>query len=305
MLTGRRGPATRSAASAAPIGVKPHRTQLDYRATERVLKPGPAATAATPPAVRDHPRAGHALALPPTVLTMNPITYECPQCHEVFTGDESLCGQPVLCAKCGCTMLVPAAATGTPVPTARLIVGPAAKPPPEASVLSPETDIFKVTPVARAFPGQILLGLGLIGLGIGLASRAETFSWPRWVALIPVVVGLLVLLLLWVKVKSCSYRLTSERLFVQRGWLARHVDELELYRVKDVVVDQGMVQRVLGYGTVTVLSDDDTTAKMRLVRISKPTSIKEMIRTHYRAARQREGVHPTELMQSPQPQSLG
>jgi hypothetical protein len=81
--------------------------------------------------------------------------------------------------------------------------------------------------------------------------------------------------------------------------LAKHVNELELYRVKDVVVDQGVLQRLLGYGTITVLADDDTTPEMRLVRISRPTKVKEMIRTYYRAARQREGVHPTEFMQSP------
>jgi membrane protein YdbS with pleckstrin-like domain len=109
----------------------------------------------------------------------------------------------------------------------------------------------------------------------------------------------LLLLVVWIRVKSCSYRLTTQRLFVRRGWLARHVDELELYRVKDVVVDQGVLQRVLGYGTITVLADDDTTPKVDLAGISSPTKVKEMIRTQYRAARQREGVHPAELIRSP------
>jgi len=81
--------------------------------------------------------------------------------------------------------------------------------------------------------------------------------------------------------------------------LAKHVNELELYRVKDVVVDQGILQRLLGYGTVTVLADDDTTPQVDLARISRPTKIKELIRTQYRAARQREGVRPTEFMKSP------
>jgi hypothetical protein len=56
---------------------------------------------------------------------------------------------------------------------------------------------------------------------------------------------------------------------------------------------------VLGYGTITVLADDDTTPEVDLVSISRPAKVKEMIRTQYRAARQREGVHPTEFMQSP------
>jgi membrane protein YdbS with pleckstrin-like domain len=162
-----------------------------------------------------------------------------------------------------------------------------------------ENDIFRLSPVARAFPGQILLGMAFIGLAIGLALRAQDFSWPRWVPLVPLALGVLLLLRLWIRVKSSSYRLTNQRLFVRRGWLAKHVNELELYRVKDVVVDQGGLQRLLGYGTITVLAADDTTPAVDLVGVSRPTKVKEMIRTEYRAARQHEGVHPTEFMQSP------
>ena len=161
-----------------------------------------------------------------------------------------------------------------------------------------ETDIFTLSPVARAFPGQILLGVIFLGLGLVLAIRAQDSSWPRWVALVPFALGVLLLMLVWIKVKSYSYRLTTQRLFVRRGWLAKRVNELELYRVKDVVVDQGALQRLLGYGTITVLADDDSTPEVDLVRISRPTKITEIIRTQYRAVRARGGV-PTEFMQSP------
>jgi membrane protein YdbS with pleckstrin-like domain len=230
---------------------------------------------------------------------MKPIQFECPHCHEIIVGDEALYGQQVKCGKCQAAILVPQAPSGAGPRTARLIQEPAVTAPIVPDQPEQEADIFKVSPVARAFLGQILLGLLFIGLGIGLAIRAEHFPWPRWVALVPLALGALLLLLIWIRVKSCMYRLTTQRLFVRRGWLAKHVNELELYRVKDVVVDQGALQRLLGYGTVTVLAADDTTPAVDLVKISRPTTVKEMIRTQYRAARQREGVHPTEFMQSP------
>jgi len=230
---------------------------------------------------------------------MNRVKFECPYCHEIIAGDESLYGQRVRCRKCQGEILVPQAPASTEPQTARLIQEPAASAPIVPDKADLETDIFKLSPVARAFPGQILLGVIFIGLGIGLAMRAQDSSWPRWVALVPLALGVVLLLLVWIKVKSCSYRLTTQRLFVRRGWLTKHVNELELYRVKDVVVDQGVLPRVLGYGTITVLADDDTTPEVDLVSISRPTQVKEMIRTQYRAARQREGVHPTEFMQSP------
>ncbi len=230
---------------------------------------------------------------------MNPIKFECPHCHEINAGDESLYGQRVNCRKCQATILVPPAPVSTEPQTARLIQDPPASAPVVPDAGNQETDVFKLSPVARAFPGQILLGLLFISLAIGLALRAQDFSLPRWVALVPLALGVLLLLLLWIRVKSCSYRLTTQRLFVRRGWLAKHVNELELYRVKDVLVDQGGLQRLLGYGTITVLSADDTTPAVGMVGISRPTRVKEIIRTQYRAARQREGVHPTEFMKSP------
>ena len=230
---------------------------------------------------------------------MNPIKFECPHCHEIITGDESLYGQQVKCRKCQAAILVPQAPPSTEAQTARLIQEPPSAAPIVPDEAAQENDIFKLSPVARAFPGQILLGVVFIGLAIGLAIRAQDFSWPRWVALVPLALGVLLLLVVWIRVKSSSYRLTTQRLFIRRGWWAKHVNELELYRVKDVVVDQRVLQRLLGYGTITVLAEDDTTPEVRLVRISRPTRVKEMIRTQYRAARQREGVHPTEFMQSP------
>jgi membrane protein YdbS with pleckstrin-like domain len=230
---------------------------------------------------------------------MNPIKFECPHCHEIIAGDESLYGQQVVCRKCQATILVPPAPASPEPQTARLIQEPAAAVPLVPGAANQETDIFTLSPVARAYPGQILLGVIFIGLAVGLAIRAQAYKWPPWVALVPLVLGLLLLLLVWIRVKSCSYRLTTQRLFVRRGWLAKHVNELELYRVKDVVVDQGGLQRLLGYGTITVVSEDATTPEVHLVKISRPTTIKELIRTQYRAARQREGVHPTEFMQSP------
>lgn len=230
---------------------------------------------------------------------MNPIKFACPHCHETNAGDESLYGQRVQCRKCQATILVPPSPASAEPQTARLIQEPAATAAFPVNPATQETDLFAGSPVARAFLGEILLGLLFVALAVGLAMRAPVFSWPRWVALVPLALGLLPLLVVWVRVKSCRYRLTTQRLFVRRGWLAKHVNELELYRVKDVVVDQGGLSRLLGYGTITVLADDDTTPAVRLVRVSSPTKVKEMIRTQYRAARVREGVHPTEFMHSP------
>ena len=228
---------------------------------------------------------------------MKPIRFECPHCHEINTGDESLYGQQVTCRRCQVPMLVPQAPVTMGLKTARLIQDPEAAPPvPDEA--NQETDIFNLSPAVRAFPGWISLAVIFIVLGAVLAIYAQVFPWPGWVALVPLAVGVLLLMRIWIRVKSCSYRLTTQRLFVRSGWLAKHVNELELYRIKDVVVDQGVLQRVLGYGTITVLAEDETTPKVDLAGIPRPMEVKETIRTQYRTVRRREGMYPRELMQS-------
>ena len=230
---------------------------------------------------------------------IRPITFECPHCRGLNAGDESMYGQQLKCRECQTTILVPPAPVRAQPQTARLMPEPAADAPPGLDTAGQETEIFKLSPVVRAYPGQLLLGMILMAVAAALAIRARDFSWPPWVALVPLALGLLVLLLVRIRVKSCRYRLTTQRLFIRRGWWARESNELELYRVKDVVVDQGGLQRLLGYGTITVVADDETTPRFDMAGIPRPLAVKELIRTHYRAARQREGVRPTEFMQSP------
>lgn len=140
-----------------------------------------------------------------------------------------------------------------------------------------ERPIFELKPAARAYPGLLIWG----------------------VLLLPVVgIGLLLLLRAWYLVASTRYRLTTQRLFVQRGLVAKHLEEVELFRVKDVTLNQGFVSRLLGVGTVVVLSTDDTTPRLELAGILKPVEAKETLRSAFRASRQREGLRMAEFIPS-------
>ena len=139
---------------------------------------------------------------------------------------------------------------------------------------SQERDIFEITPSASAFLIQIFFGI----------------------ILSPVLIGISMLLDVWIKTRSTRYRLTSQRLIIRRGLIAKHLEEIELYRIKDVTVNQGVIQRLLGYGSVTVLANDDTTPVTLMVGVANPLEVKEIIRNQYRAARSREGVRATEFI---------
>jgi uncharacterized membrane protein YdbT with pleckstrin-like domain len=57
---------------------------------------------------------------------------------------------------------------------------------------------------------------------------------------------------------ATRYTLTNERLIISRGLLAKKIDEVELFRIKDTRLEQSMFQRLCGYGTVSIQSTDAT-----------------------------------------------
>ena len=147
---------------------------------------------------------------------------------------------------------------------------------PRPPTAAEESPIFELKPAYRARLGLLVWG----------------------VVLTPVGVGLFLLLRAWYLVASTRYRLTTQRLFAQTGLIAKNLEEVELFRVKDVTLSQGMLDWMLGTGTVTVLSTDDTAPRLALAGIRDPLAAKEAIRTAFRAARQREGMRTAEFIPS-------
>lgn len=139
-----------------------------------------------------------------------------------------------------------------------------------------EQEIFVLRPAITSQLGLIVLGILLLCFGVGL----------------------IFLILAWYRIASRRYRLTTERFFCYRGLIAQHMDELELYRIKDVKMDQGVLDRIFKTGTITIHSTDDTTPLLRMEGISHPEEVKEQIRCFYRNARQKEGAHVTEFIHS-------
>ena len=138
-----------------------------------------------------------------------------------------------------------------------------------------EVTLFETGPAVASYAGSIALGALLL---------------PAFGA------GLIVWLVAFISWKSARYKLTNQRLFARKGWISRQVQELELYRVKDVGFEQRTIERMLGVGTVTVIADDSTTPVVTMPGLAAPETIKEAVRTAYREARRREGVRAAERL---------
>lgn len=91
------------------------------------------------------------------------------------------------------------------------------------------------------------------------------------------------------------YMLSEDRLFLSKGFLSVQDDELLLYRIRDISTSRGFFQRLLGVGTVTVLSSDKTNPTLVLKNIRNPIGVKELLHKQVEEMKLRRKVRVNEL----------
>ena len=139
--------------------------------------------------------------------------------------------------------------------------------------------------------GTVLVGVA--GFAIMIAKAGDWGAWPL------VLTGLAVLVVLykWIQNMAALYEITPERLVVRRGIIFKSIDEIELYRIKDVRMDFSLLNQWAGIGTVCLSSSDETTRIGELVmrHIEKAQPRREELRRLVDAARQRRGVREIDM----------
>lgn len=90
------------------------------------------------------------------------------------------------------------------------------------------------------------------------------------------------------------FKLTNERLIHDRGFISKKTEMVDLYRVNDVVIQRGLLQRILGIGDITIVSSDPSTPRKTLPNIGDPQRVGDMLRQAGRAEEQRRRVYRRE-----------
>ena len=74
-----------------------------------------------------------------------------------------------------------------------------------------------------------------------------------------------------------TYRLTSNRLFINSGLLTQTQDEVRLYRITDVSLSRTLIQRIFGLSTIHCNSSDKTLGNFDIVNVKDGESVKELL----------------------------
>jgi uncharacterized membrane protein YdbT with pleckstrin-like domain len=140
--------------------------------------------------------------------------------------------------------------------------------------------------------GTILLGIaGIVLMALEVAGMA---TW--WLGL--TVAALLIVVVKWVQNLAATYEFTEERLIIRRGIIMKSVDEVELYRIKDVRINFSLLNQMAGIGRITVSSSDETTRAGDLVipEIQKAQERREQLRRLVDTARQKRQVREIDMV---------
>jgi uncharacterized membrane protein YdbT with pleckstrin-like domain len=112
-----------------------------------------------------------------------------------------------------------------------------------------------------------LVGAAVIGLLVALIATTVTG------VLVGVALAALVLLYGFVKRMSTTYMVSTQRLYIRRGILAKRVQQTRVDRVQNVNTDQSLRERLLGVGTVDFDTAGTDDSEFRFVGIAGPAKV--------------------------------
>lgn len=134
--------------------------------------------------------------------------------------------------------------------------------------------------------------------------RSSTRGWLRgtlagWLTLVLclVLVGFVIILVKWVQNLGVTYEITEDRLILRKGIFVKSIDEIELYRIKDVRLDFTLINQWANIGSITITSSDETTRDGPLVirDVDNANARRETLRRLVEAARQKRRVRELDV----------
>jgi uncharacterized membrane protein YdbT with pleckstrin-like domain len=147
--------------------------------------------------------------------------------------------------------------------------------------------------------GTVLLGLaGIAGTVLASAGTIPLAGF-EWAPLVLLAAAVVIIVVKWFQNLAASYEVTEERLIVRRGIIMKSIDEIELYRVKDVRIDFSIVNQLAGIGRISISSSDETTrttGELVLRDIERARERREQLRRLVDTARQKRRVREIDMV---------
>ena len=108
----------------------------------------------------------------------------------------------------------------------------------------------------------------------------------------------------FISLRNTAYSLTTQRIKLEEGVLSKRYDQVELYRVKDTVLTRTLVQRLLGLGSIKMITSDPSQPELCFPSIADSENVREMIRQNVERMRRLRGVRELDVAEESMSQAL-
>jgi membrane protein YdbS with pleckstrin-like domain len=161
----------------------------------------------------------------------------------------------------------------------------------------PEEELWR-----GGYSSKAMLGAWAISASISVVLLLVGFFWMPWTAFYWLIV-LVAALAPWIynisvlcyRRMSVSYVLSNQRFIHEKG-IIRHVNNrIELLDVDDISFEQGLLERLVGVGTIRIASHDRSDPELVLPGIENVKELSAIFDNARLAERRRRGLHVEQI----------
>lgn len=193
---------------------------------------------------------------------------KCPHCGERYEVDCNLAGQKVKCPKCGDTFEVVNDRL-FPCPDCYALISKRASVCPKCGApLSPNAENAGFREIGRD-------DLSTEESVKVYHPSAMNYLWETilGVILLPALIGLFILLYILIDIKCTSYELTTHRIIIRKGWIAKIQNEIWIKDMRAVNLVQGVWQRIIGVGNIAIGTAASAGTEINITGIANPAAV--------------------------------
>jgi uncharacterized membrane protein YdbT with pleckstrin-like domain len=128
----------------------------------------------------------------------------------------------------------------------------------------------------------IMVLLCLVGFAIPFLPIKTSGTTKLVEIAVPMVIGLIAFFIWWLKCKATTLTVTTERTSCRRGILSKSITEVWHQDIRNVQLDQSLLQRILDVGKLGISSAGQSGLEISVSGIPKPDEVKRVIDEHRR-----------------------
>ncbi len=140
--------------------------------------------------------------------------------------------------------------------------------------------------LAAALGAVILIAILHAVSGTGAPMQTKVIN-----VLIPVAVSVVFLFGLHLYRKSIKFRVSNTVIEYEKGFLSKRIDVVQLWRVKDVVYKQSLMDRILGIAHIGIITSDATNPSFDILGLPASRQLFESLRDSIEIQRQTKNVY--------------